>query len=819
MEPFDLRLWSGFSQTGLDSTIPHIIDQAVIDSRRVYSENALFVALPGTQSDGHHYIPQSKAKYALVKKHWQGECAGTQLLRVDNPLTAFQEIAKAYRMQMNCKVITIAGSYGKTMVKDLLQTLLETTHPVVASPESFNSQIGVPLSLLTIRKEHTLAIIEAGISEFGEMSTLANIIQPDFAILTHVGKKHLSTLNSLEKTASEFAKLLDKVPQNNWVMIPNNFTKHEIQAQKIIWNIPSIDLPHASMCHQHVYSVHFPDGKTYEGKIPFGFSYFIDLINLAIKPAWKLGVSSSEIIKILDNHVPEPIKTEIWQSTQGATFINDHYCSDPQSVDAALKYFDQFPCSKKKIFIFGGMRGKERHESEYRKIGEAIEKAKIDKLVLVGGSPVPHSIKIGEISRHSSYHSAFHCLKSELNSGDTILIKGEKKQPLEVLTATFNDSICTNQCFINLAAIRSNLITLRKKMAPQTRIMVMVKAEAYGTNNQRLTSFLKSCGIDIFGVSYVDEGVALRNSGINESIFTLNAAPYEVAKVVKWDLEVGISDIGVVQALENEAAKCNKIVKVHLHVDTGMSRLGCRPEEALQLAKSIQGSPHLHLEGIFTHLACADNPQEDDFTLNQINTFDRTIQTIEKTGITISYKHACNSSGIIRFHFPQYNMVRLGLAIYGLYSSEAAKEGIDLRLAVSLTSRIVGINRCKRGETISYGRNYKVEKENQNIAVVPIGYYDGLHRNYSGKGYAIVRGQKAPMVGTICMDYMMLDVSEIPEASIGDTVLIFGEDEYGNYLPPEELAASGNSIIYELMTCLGPRIQRIFLYEEANQHR
>ncbi len=826
MEPFDLRLWPGHLHAGLDPAHPHVIDQVAIDSRRLYTKNSLFVALKGAQSDGHqhlHHAASAGAKYALVKEDWKGDSKELKLLRVENPLKALQEIAKAYRMQMKCKVIAITGSYGKTMVKDMLLALLETTHNTVASPESFNSQIGVPLSLLTIRKEHTVALIEAAISEFGEIETLTDIIQPDFAILTHVGKKHLSSLGSLEKTADELTKLLIKIPRENWVIIPHDpYLSKEINSQKIFWNDISQEIPHALSTPQQTYRIDFPDGTSHNGTIPFGFSYFVDLLNMTIKPAWKFGVSSAEIRNTLDKHTPEPMRTEIWQSAHGATFINDSYCSDPQSVDVSLKYFDQFPRSKRKIFIFGGMRGKEKHDSEYRRIGEAIDKCGVDNLILIGNCPLNsliESIKTAEVSRHPTYESAFEHLKLHIKNGDTILIKGENKQSLDSLTATFNDSICTNQCLINFAAIKSNLSTIQKKIGNQTRIMVMVKAEAYGTNNLRLTSFLKSCGIDIFGVSYVDEGVALRTSGINEAIFTLNAAPYEASKVVKWDLEVGISDKNTVVAIGAEAAKGGKIVKVHLHVDTGMSRLGCRPEEALTLAKMIEASPNLKLEGILTHLACADNPDEDSFTHNQIMTFDRTIKTIEDCGIEIPWKHACNSSGMIRFNFSQYNMIRIGLAIFGLYPSESAKDGLDLRLAVSLTSRIVGINHCKFGETISYGRSYKVEKENQNIAVVPIGYFDGLHRNYSGKGYAIIRGHKAPMVGTICMDFMMLDVTDIPEASIGGPVLIFGEDEYGNYLPPEELASSGNSIIHELMTCLGPRIQRVFIYEEAKQQR
>jgi alanine racemase len=349
--------------------------------------------------------------------------------------------------------------------------------------------------------------------------------------------------------------------------------------------------------------------------------------------------------------------------------------------------------------------------------------------------------------------------------------------------------------------------------------MVMVKALAYGTNDVRVAKFLESCGIDILGVSYVDEGVALRRAGVTQAIFVINAATYEAAKVVKWGLEVGVSNIELIEAVALEAERHHKKIKVHLHINTGMSRFGCRPEEAPEMAKLISNSPSLIFEGIMTHFACADSPEDDDFTLSQVRCLDGVIEVLKGMGIEPVWRHAANSSGAVRFEFPQYNMVRLGLAVYGLYSSEAMKQALELRLALSLISRIVGINTCRMGETISYGRKYTVTQDQQRVAVLPIGYFDGLHRNYSNKSSVIIRGHKAPMVGNICMDFMMVDVTDIPSASIGDSVLFFGEDEYGHYLSPEELAMKGDSIVHELITCLGPRIQRIFVHEEAHHFR
>lgn len=841
MDPFDLRKWPGFTEAGGNPSMPALIDQVAIDSRRIDSSNALFVALVGEQHDGHQFVGDAGrvgARFALVKKDWASLDLPKSLilLRVDDPLHAFQAIAQTYRQQLSTFVIAVTGSYGKTMVKDLLQAMISTTKSVGASPESFNSQIGAALSLFTIKQEHDVALIEAGISKKYEMDRLANMIAPNATIVTHIGKKHMATLGNRETIAGEIVKLAIQASKDHWALIPNDSILSSfiplIQAKTYIWNAPSPLLPHGTaITSEHgarmPYRIAYPDGTEFSSQATFGFYYFLDLINISVKAAWLLGISSEAISKTLTHYTAEPMRTEIWTSPIGTTFINDIYCSDPQSVDRSLKYFTQGPIEGRKIFVFGGMRGAHGHEdADYRHIGQAIHKAKVDRLLLVGChkfdgliSEVKHHSPQTVVSVYPRHSEAMDEIRSWIRQNDTVLIKGERKESLDTLTEVFNDSICTNQCLINLAAIQSNLATIRNKLPHKTRVMVMVKALAYGTNDIRMGKFLATCGIDILGVSYVDEGVALKRAGISQAIFAINAATYEAAKVVKWDLEVGVSEKELIAAIAEEARKHNKKIKVHLHVDTGMSRFGCRPEDALNLAQFILEFPSLMLEGIMTHFACADSPADDSFTLSQANCFENVINDLKNKGIHIPWRHAANSSAAIRFNFPQFNMVRLGLAVYGLYPSEATRNALELRLALSLISRIVGINSCHSGETISYGRSYTVTRDKQRIAVLPIGYFDGLHRNYSGKSMVIIRGQKAPMVGKICMDFMMVDVSDIPNAAIGDSVLIFGEDEYGHYLSPEELACSGDSIIHELITCLGPRIQRIFVLEEAHQLR
>lgn len=839
MEVFDLKKWPGFFKAGGKTQLSSFIDQIVTDTRRIDSINSLFVALPGAYEDGHHFLEHAAkagAKFALIKDthNFQNQYPSLTLLKVDDPLRAFQQIVKCYRQERKSQIIAIGGSYGKTMVKDLLLLMVSQNKKAIASPESFNSQIGVPLSLLTIREEHELALIEAGFSQANEMDHLTEMIQPNCAILTHLGKRHLPAFGSIELVTKEITKLIQNISSTGWILVPQSLPllpllKH-IQAKCYFWDQKYAELPHASLLttHSHPlmdYKIEFPDGQEFVSQISSGFYYFLDLLNITIKAAWLLGVNSTSICQALKDYTPEPIRTEIWRAPTGTTFINDSYCSDPQSVDNALRLLEQTSLGQRNVFVFGGLREQQSQslESDYKRVGKAINRSSVKLLFLVGshsyGSLIeqiqlesPHI----EIVSCQHFQQALTYMRSRLRADDTVLIKGDRKQPLDLLTETFNESICNNQYMINLAAIELNLITLRKKLPSNNRIMVMVKAFAYGMDDIRIAKFLQRCKIDILGVSYVDEGVALRRAGVQQNIFVINAASYEASKVVKWNLEVGIHDRQQINSLQAEAAKQNKKVKVHLHIDTGMSRFGCRPEAALALGKEIMNSPSLIFEGLMTHFASADNPHHDNFTRLQSQIFDQVIAEFKKNHIEVPWLHAANSSAVIRFNFPQYNMVRIGLAMYGLHSSEATKKEMELRLALSLISRIVGINYCYKGETISYGRSYTVQKEVEKIAVLPIGYFDGLHRKYSGKGQVIVRGKKVPMVGKICMDYMMIDVTEIDYISPGDPVLIFGEDEYGQYLSPEELALSGDSIIYELITCLGPRIQRVFVHEVSN---
>lgn len=830
MKSFDLASWPGFPQCYRASAISTSIHHLTIDSRRIHSPSTLFVALPGKYSDGHDFVAQADqlgARFALVSKRWRPSAPLKQIsfIPVDEPLIALQQIAHLYRLQCRAKVIAITGSHGKTMVKDLLHALLASTFKTAASPGSFNSQIGVPLSLFTVDDDHQYALIEAGVSCAGEMDKLSSLIAPDYAILTNIGSAHVPYFHNLETTAEEKMKLLYAVPKEGWALLPahpllvGNIAK--TRCRPYFWNKADPYLPRiSSLASQPTatmpYEIHFPDGFLYRGEIASGFSYLLEVITIAVQAAWLLEVPAKDIATVLQGYTPEPMRTEIWKAPQGPLYLNDSYCSDPFSVDLALKMLQLGTHHGRRLFLFGGFKDNAAaHTGNYRRVGQAIKQAAISQLHLYGGHDYTALLQeispSTEVTHWKSLHDALSTLRHQLRPDDLVLVKGAHKEPLDNLIKIVNDSPNDNQYLINLSAIDHNIDILRSHLPSSTRLMVMVKASAYGSDALIIAKFLEKCGVDILGLSYADEAIALKKAGVTQDLFVLNAATYEASKIARWGLEVGVSDAGMIDALAQAATK--EAIKVHLHVDTGMSRFGCRPKEAVELALRIKKQPSLILHGVMTHLASADDIAADTFTMDQKAKFRQVIDLLRKQNTLPPWIHAANSAGLLRFPFPECNMARIGLAIYGLLPYGTEEPSYPLRPALSLVSRIVGINSCKKGESVSYGRTYTVKEDMEKIAILPLGYYDGLHRHYSGKGSVIIRGEHAPMVGTICMDYMMVNVTHIPHAAVGDSALLFGEDEFGHTLSPTLLASQGASVLHELITCLGPRLPRVFLYQ------
>ncbi len=348
--------------------------------------------------------------------------------------------------------------------------------------------------------------------------------------------------------------------------------------------------------------------------------------------------------------------------------------------------------------------------------------------------------------------------------------------------------------------------------------MAILKANAYGTNYAILGQYLQEAGIDIVGAANLIEALFFKRIGVEQEIFLLHAYDQEASLIVKNGFVVAVDEPCLIQALQKEAKEKKKIIKVHLKIETGMGRFGCDPKEALSLALLMQQSSHLHLEGLSTHFSCADVEGKEDFTYAQYEKFCAVLQLLRKEGIDPAYRHAANSSGSMRFDLPECNMVRIGLALYGIPPCIFGEKTLALEPSLTLQSRIVKIASYEKGHPIGYGGSYVVQKEKEKIAVIPIGYFDGLHQQYRTASL-LIRGKKAPIVGKICMDYLMCDVTSIPEAVVGDRVVLFGRDGFGNEVSPQVFADLGRCDVRQFICCLGPRIERVLLPLPPKTHR
>ena len=829
MELLDLRQWRPCLGAG-----PLAIDHVTVDSRAVYGSRTLFVALKGQHGDGHAYVAralQSGALRALVSNDYIApeEACEERLIRVACPLTALQDLAGWYRSTLpGLRIVAVTGSCGKTMLKDLLGHLFEGPG-IYTSPESFNSQIGVALSLLSIPKGTRLAFIEMAANKPGEMDRLSLMVRPEVVLATNFFRKRLGTQEAQRFVPSEICSLLAALPKEGHAIVERD-SLHPLPPLRCsveYWNDPPLASSEGiAEAGRLPVRIRRSDGSETVFFIAGANLYLAELLCVALRAARILGLPEESVISSLSTYQPEVMRTEIWKNAAGVSFVNGTYCHTTLSFEASLNELKDFAQSTnpagggRTLMIFGGLReptfSAERIADSLLAHGisevHAWPKMVAEKLVQSLSGRLP-------VHAHSSLADAVSAAKRSANPSDTILIKGPKKVPFDWLIEQLEESPPNTIAYINLAAIRTNIDLLRSHLPPKTRIMVMVKALAYGTDDVRISHFLRSCGVDILGVSYVNEAVLLRQMGLQGALFAVHASESEMKKAAHWNVEVGISSQQQVHAAAEAARLLGRPLKLHLHVDTGMKRFGCRPEEALSLAQSIAQSPRLILEGLFTHFPAADDPSQDGFTHSQAAALSSVLASLDKAGLRPAYTHACSSAAAIRFGFKEFNMVRIGLATYGFHTSQACAHLLELRPALSLITRIAGFNTAVFGETVSYGRTHTVVRPTARLAVLPIGYYDGVHRTYSGKGSVLIRGKQAPMVGRICMDYMMVDVSDIPEAAVGDYALMFGEDERGLYLSPEVLASAGGSIVHELMSCLGPRVQRLFIYDESLRTR
>ncbi len=797
------------SITGASNTS---ISHLSIDSRAIEnSQNTLFFALRGSQKNGHEYIQDAykKGVQCFVVSHLEDSFSTLNeacFLLVQNPLEALQTLAKHHRKSFSLPTIGITGSNGKTIVKEWLSTCLNDNFSIARSPKSYNSQIGVPLSIWNINAKHTLGIFEAGISQAGEMVHLESIIQPQLGILTHIGTAHQENFHSKEELLEEKLNLFTHCDtlifpsSKKWVtkIITKRFHDKKLLSWgfsersylRIIRLKKRRNYTKVEAIHNH-FNIKF--------KIPFVDQASIDNVLTTIVALLHFGFSEGRINQKIGQLQPLKMRLELLEGIHENLLISDVYNADLDSVKIALDVLAHQEYPSKSLILT-------QFNSFDEGIFSIIKKLNLKHLILIGNFN-----KQTSLAQTTFYYKNIEDFLENTDlsifKNEAILFKGSRRFGLEKVVQKMIKKTHETIFEINLENLIHNLNYFKTKLKPTTKMMVMVKASSYGSGVYEIANLLKFHQVDYLGVAYPDEGITLRNLGIQMPIMVMNADTSSHVSIIENRLEPEIFSFRVLESFIEKLKQTNqKNYPIHLKLDTGMHRLGFEESDMKQLQSFLkEHTEWLHVQSIFSHLATADVPQEKDFTLGQVQQF----QTLyEKLTSTLGYQpiqHILNSSGISHFSEYQFDMVRLGIGIYGYNFDPKIQQ--YLKNVGTLKSTISQIKTLKKGETVGYSRRFKAEKETL-IATIPIGYADGISRLQGNQvGYVWIHNQKAPIVGNVCMDMIMVDISTI-SCQEGDTVILLGE-----HPSLEEVAQWQQTIPYEVLTSISPRVKRVYYKE------
>jgi len=804
------------------SPAPEALRGVATDSRRVRPGEAFF-ALGGRHVDGHAFVPaaiEAGAAVAIVGRSWAGPAALPRI-EVDAPLAALQRLAAWHRDRAVRTVVAITGSNGKTIVKDALTALLATRGRVAASPGSWNSQVGVPLAVLAAPMGTEIGIFEAGVSAPGEMDAIAAVLRPDFGILVNIGLAHIASFGGRERTAREKMRLFRDLPASSWLVAP---------ADPVLADtpVPCRRVHPGAGAPRVVERAPTPDGtlltvafaaETVRFAVRTRAAPLIDDLVVAMTAATLLGVAPLDIAAALNGYSFGPTRMETWRTPDGVTIVNDAASADPLSVQAALDTVAASPDARgRRIFVFGGMRELgDRDAQEHALIGRMAAERGFTHLVLLPHPSLRHTADAWRAARPnapvlevSGVPALREAVRDLAEPGDTLLVKGPRNEGLATAAREIWESMSPKRFLVDVGAIRENIARFRAVCGPSVAILAVLKAWAYGTELARVATALQESGVDWIGVSAADEGAFARRAGVHLPILVMLMDIEEVDKAVRYHLTPVVYSMAFARALVDQLRAMNAACDVHLEIDTGMGRLGVAPDEALAAARLLRGSGVARLRGVMTHLSSADDPDADDHTRAQLARFDAAVAAIRAEGDEPLCIHASATSGAVRFPEARYGMVRLGLGLYGIHPSPAVGAAIELQVAVAFVSRLAQVANWPRGQRVGYNGTYVIEAESQRVGIVEAGYNDGVPWRLSNRGHVLVGGKRAAILGRVSMDSMAIDLSEAPDASVGDEVLLFGAHD-GQVLRPEDVAAAAGTIAYELLVKVDSRrVQRVF---------
>jgi Alr-MurF fusion protein len=802
-----------------------------IDTRKPVGENYVFWAVQGRHFNGNDFLGQALdagVKAAVVSREdlLDGPVRdGATLLFVPDTLTALQDLASTYRSRFRCPVIGVTGSNGKTLLKEMLASILCLDRNTYRSPLSYNTQVGAALALLGMRSDHEVAVIEAGISRPGEMERLERMIRPNHGILTVISKAHIGGLGSLENSLAEKRKLFEHLTAESFLVInsddPLSMDLKNHSAAKVVTFGLS---PEADVTAEDIVAVperghHFRMrvfGSRMDVALPVPGRFNVLNALAAAAAATLLGASPRTIRTGLERFHPSPMRLEIHTTVTGVTLINDTYNSDPASMKGALDVMAKVGKGRRKIAILSEMLDLGLHSrEEHLAVGKDVVRSSADYLItvgengaLIGQAAAGEGMNSRRIISTQSYKEAAAELEKLMNRGDVVLFKGSRWFRLERIAKELVGSIGPTRLVVNLDAIAANIKTVRGIVGDDVAVMPVVKSFGYGNDSIRASKVALENGVNYLAVAFPDEGTTLRENRVDSPILVFNVLAEEVDKIVRYRLSSVVASLELAEALNRAAAGETKI-PVHIKVDTGMGRSGVWVEDAVPFIERVLCMKNLEVEGILTHFSSADDPGADEYTLGQIELFESLLGKLKERGINLRFIHAANTAALVRFPRTHYNMVRPGLGMYGMYPSEAVRSLITLEPVVTFCTKIGQIKEHPPGRCISYNRRYVTDRCCR-IATLPVGYNDGYPRFQSNIGEVLVRGRRARVTGTVCMDTVMIDVTDIPDARVGDEVVLIGRQGNEEILA-DEIAANGGTINYEIVCKISPRVTRIFV--------
>ena len=795
----------------------YIICDLLTDSRRITKPaESLFFALSGRR-DGHGFIAEAYSagvRNFVVKQGFELKLSEVNFLNVPDVLTALQKLVAEHRSRFNLEVIGITGSNGKTIVKEWLYQLMSADKNIIRNTKSYNSQIGVPLSVWKINDRNDLGIFEAGISTINEMNRLEAVIQPTVGILTHIGTAHDEGFRDRQEKVMEKLGLF-----KNCKLLICNYEelidyRSNVSAKKLFsWSFKSQEadlyiVNRTITANNAYFRAKFKDQEI-ECLVPFIDDASVENAALCWATLLAFGYSPAESAKRIEHLSAVSMRLELKSAINDCSVIDDSYNSDIQSLEIALNFLDQQNQHPKKTLILSDIfQSGLQPEVLYRQVADIISTKKVDKFIGVGEglSTFKHYFNTNEKYFYADTAALSLQLRSLNFKDETILIKGSRSFEFERISRALVQKAHETVMEINLNALIGNLNFYRSKLKPGVKVMAMVKAFSYGSGTFEVANILQYNKADYLAVAYIDEGVALRKAGITLPLMVLNPEGSAFDKLTEFTLEpvlysFTLFDNFIKYALENNITS----YPVHLKIDTGMHRLGFEDFEVETLCNILNNNKHVNVRSVFSHLVAGDAQQHDDFTLKQIDIFVIAYKKIEDVLQYRVIKHLLNTSGVTRWPAAQFDMVRIGLGLYGI--DTAIEDGSGLQPVATLKTSVAQVKKVKEGETVSYNRSGSLLKDGS-IATVRIGYADGYLRAFGkGVGKMLVKGQLLPTVGNITMDMCMLDSTGV-DIKEGDEVIVFdGERKI------EELAAEIGTIPYEILTNVSQRVKRVYFYE------